>query len=475
MYIACQLHRAQGWSPLTSGLLSCCVSVQYMYHGGNNYERTYAAGVSTKYADGVNFHCDGLPNEPKKSHLRLLHLAIAAVSADLVAHPAQYKAGVPLQYRRHPTEPWSNGTQQLAFVYGDTVFVESNSPDSVQVLYNGAAWDLTSQSMLILQGGQLLWNSSHVLPATVQRVNKPVWSKGDWQVWSEGAYSTLAVDDGGIPAFRYDRPVEQLNLTRDLTDYCWYTTTTSIQAAQSNATLRIQTGTGQSFLAFLDGQYKGTCYYPTHNWPFTSHWNCDIPLGEVEAGDTELSLLSVSLGIENGMDAEEIPYENHYKGVRNGGNVMLGSQDVTSGGWTLRPYLTGQWLELWTSAGQGSVPWSSDWKAASGRSLTWYRAVFPKVSLPTSGLYAVLLDLTGMGRGHAFVNGHDIGHYWLIEGGTSGYPTQWLYHIPQDWLVDGDNSLTLIEELGGDPTKVQVLISQMLPKEEGNTAAVQLE
>ena len=437
-----------------------------MYHGGNNYERTYAAGVSTKYADGVNFHCDGLPNEPKKSHLRLLHLAIAAVSAVLVAYPAQYKAGVSLQYRRHPTEPWSNGTQQLAFVYGDTVFVESNSPDAVQVLYNGAAWNLTSQSMLILQGGQLLWNSSHVLPATVQRVYKPVWSKGDWQVWSEGVYSSLAADDGGIPAFRYDRPVEQLNLTRDLTDYCWYTTTTSIEAAQSNATLRIQTGTGQSFLAFLDGQYKGTCYYPTHNWPFTSHWDCDILLGEVQSGDSELSLLSVSLGIENGMDVEEIPYENHYKGVRNGGSVMLGSQNVTNGGWALRPYLTGQWLELWTLAGQGSVLWSNDWKAASGRSLTWYRAVFSKVSLPTTGLYAVLLDLTGMGRGHAFVNGHDIGHYWLIEGGDSGYPTQWLYHVPQDWLVDGDNTLTLIEELGGDPTRVQVVISQMLPKEE---------
>jgi hypothetical protein len=42
--------------------------------------------------------------------------------------------------------------------------------------------------------------------------------------------------------------------------------------------------------------------------------------------------------------------------------------------------------------------------------------------------------MRGMNRGHAFVNGHDIGRYWLLEGSRSGYPTQWLYHLPQDWL-----------------------------------------
>ena len=436
-----------------------------MYHGGNNYDRTYAAGVATKYADGVNFHCDGLPNEPKKSHLQSLHRAVAAVSDDVASRPAQYQAGVPLQWRRHAGDPWSNGTQQVAFVYGSTVFVESSGPDLVQVLYNGTVWQLSAQSILIVRNGAMEWNSSHVLPALVHRVNKPVWShSADWQVWSEAPYSVLsAADDGAIPAFRFAQPIEQLNLTRDMTDYCWYTTSPVVQSAQNNATLRIQSGTGQSFLVFLDGEYKGTCYYPTHNWPFTAHWDCVVQLGAVQTGKHQLSLLSVSLGIENGMDPEEIPYENHYKGVRTRGTVMLGSQDVTDGGWTLRPFLTGQWLELWSSAGHGSVLWSSQWKAARGRPLTWYRTTFPRVPLPSTGLYAVLLDLTGMGRGHAFVNGHDIGHYWLIEGGDSGYPTQSLYHVPQDWLVDGDNSLTLIEELGGDPTAVQVLISQMLP------------
>ena len=202
-----------------AGLLpaSCLVCFsQYMYHGGNNYDRTYAAGVATKYADGVNFHCDGLPNEPKKSHLQSLHLAIAAVSADVVSRPAQYQAGVPLQWRRHAGDPWSNGTQQVAFVYGSTVFVESSGPDPVQVLYNGTAWQLSPQSILILRNSQMVWNSSHVLPATVQRVNKVVWSRAtDWQVWSEGPYSVRSADDGAIPAFWFARPTEQLNLTRD--------------------------------------------------------------------------------------------------------------------------------------------------------------------------------------------------------------------------------------------------------------------
>ncbi len=46
-----------------------------MWHGGNNYGRSAAAGVTTLYADDVCLHADGTPNEPKYTHLsRLQHL-----------------------------------------------------------------------------------------------------------------------------------------------------------------------------------------------------------------------------------------------------------------------------------------------------------------------------------------------------------------------------------------------------------------
>lgn len=79
-----------------------------------------------------------------------------------------------------------------------------------------------------------------------------------------------------------------------------------------------------------------------------------------------------------------------------------------------------------------------------------------------------------MTRGHAYVNGYDIGRYWLVKGrcdtlppiggGCTEYdldscnkPTQWLYHVPPDWLNEGDNLLTLFEEVDGDPSQINII------------------
>ena len=226
----------------------------------------------------------------------------------------------------------------------------------------------------------------------------------------------------------------------------------------------------------------GTCYNQYKNWPFTAPWQCNISVGQVDAGSHTLSLLSSALGIENGMGSGEVPYENHWKGIQTGGNVTLGSLDLTSAStWTLRPYLTGEFLGVSTAAGHSSVPWASDWQAATGRPLTWYSAQFPAVKLPTTSgpgiTYSVLVDMSGFNRGHAFVNGHDIGRYWLIMG-ADGQPTQSLYHIPVDWLAaDGAmNELTVLEEVGSvDPTRVRVVVSQLqaTTKEQRRAAATQ--
>jgi hypothetical protein len=62
--------------------------------------------------------------------------------------------------------------------------------------------------------------------------------------------------------------------------------------------------------------------------------------------------------------------------------------------------------------------------------------------------------------------------YWLIEGGHSGKPTQYLYHVPQDWLVEGTNALTVLEELSGvNPAKVQLVLSQMKLKKTAQAGA----
>ena len=439
-----------------------------MYHGGNHYDRSAAGGLTNMYANGVNLHSDGIPNEPKHTHLNRLHNAIATVSSDLVASDAQYKSGVVLPWRYNASGSWSNGTQQVAFVYGQTVFIESSAPRFVQTQYNGMVYDMAPNTVLIVQKGQLLFNTSAVQPVNLKRVNTPVWDAPlEWQVWSEGAYSAQSAAssqlDAGLPVYQFPRPVEQLNITQDLTEYCWYTTRFTIADSQSATTLHIDSGTAQSFIAYIDDEYVGTCYNQYKNWPFTADWQCNITVGDVSAGAHSLSLLSSALGIENGMGPGEVPFRNHWKGVKAGGRVALGTVDLTTANtWTLRPYLTGEYLDLPSTAGHSSVPWSTEWQAVTGQPLTWYYAQFPAVDTPSSGVFSVLIDMTGFMRGHAFINGHDIGRYWLIEG-SDGKPTQLLYHIPPDWLVEGGmNTLTVLEEVGSvDPSQVRLYVSQL--------------
>nr|GMD31480.1 beta-galactosidase 15-like [Ipomoea batatas] len=103
------------------------------------------------------------------------------------------------------------------------------------------------------------------------------------------------------------------------------------------------------------------------------------------------------------------------------------------------------------------------------------------VGLPTffktpAGEDAVVLDLTGMGKGVAWVNGHNIGRYWPsflakpncpkcdyrgTYGGSKcvtncGQPSQRWYHVPRSFLRKGKNQLILFEEMGGRPQEVSV-------------------
>jgi hypothetical protein len=73
----------------------------------------------------------------------------------------------------------------------------------------------------------------------------------------------------------------------------------------------------------------------------------------------------------------------------------------------------------------------------------------------------VLFDAQGLNRGHAFINGNDIGLYWLIPGIclaeprwcqqvqiNCNQPTQRYYHIPSDWLMPKNNLFTIFDDSG---------------------------
>ncbi|XXG56250.1 hypothetical protein AAC387_Pa03g3719 [Persea americana] len=106
------------------------------------------------------------------------------------------------------------------------------------------------------------------------------------------------------------------------------------------------------------------------------------------------------------------------------------------------------------------------------RGMTWYKQTF-KAAL---GEEPVVVDLQGLGKGQAWVNGQSLGRCWAafmppndFGGGGCDYrgayksdrcldgcdqPTQRWYHVPRSFLKDDQNTLVLFEEMGGNPLQV---------------------
>ncbi|XP_050939327.1 beta-galactosidase 15-like [Cucumis melo] len=94
------------------------------------------------------------------------------------------------------------------------------------------------------------------------------------------------------------------------------------------------------------------------------------------------------------------------------------------------------------------------------------------------GTDPVVLDMQGMGKGQAWVNGRSIGRFWpsFIASNDScsatcdykgaydpskcvkncGNSSQRWYHIPRSFMSDDMNTLILFEEIGGNPQRVSV-------------------
>ncbi len=100
------------------------------------------------------------------------------------------------------------------------------------------------------------------------------------------------------------------------------------------------------------------------------------------------------------------------------------------------------------------------------KAITWFQTRFDLDHLIKEDTNAnpVLLDAQGLNRGHAFINGNDLGLYWLIQGICQDAqinclkPTQRYYHIPSDWLMPKNNLITIFDDLGApSPESVNIV------------------
>ncbi|XP_022731075.1 beta-galactosidase-like [Durio zibethinus] len=439
----------------------------YMYHGGTNFGRTSGGPyIVTSYDYDAPLNEYGNLNQPKWGHLKQLH--------DLL-HSMEHT----LTYGEVESTDFGNGVWGTAYVTKEksSCFLSNtNNVSDAKINFRGTDYYIPSWSVSVLPDcKEEVYNTAKVYAQTSVYVNKP--NKAEDQpislkwVWRpELIEPTVVQGKGDVSA---NKIVDQKEMANDASDYLWYMTSFELgkddPVLSSNVTLSFNSS-GYVSHVFVNGAYIGSQWSNKGNKQY--RFERDIKLS---AGNNLITVLSVAVGLQN--------YGAHFDSSSNGLKApfeLIGKKgdtkivkDLTSNKWNYKIGMDGITNKFFESDCNSTLKWDSD-SLPINRNFTWYKTTF-KAPL---GNEPVVVDLIGLGKGVAWVNGHDIGRYWpsaiaemqVCQPGECNYrglynenkcrnkcgePTQRWYHVPRSFLNDGENTLVLFEEFGGNPSNVQ--------------------
>ncbi|PIN15803.1 Beta-galactosidase [Handroanthus impetiginosus] len=437
----------------------------YMYHGGTNFGRS-AGGpfITTSYDYDAPLDEYGLIRQPKYGHLKELHKAVKLCEKALVS--------------ADPTVT-SLGNLQQAHVYssksGDCAAFLSNydTKSAAKVMFNNVHYSLPPWSISILPDCRnVVFNTAKVGVQTSRMEmllsNTEISS---WETYNED----LSSSDGGS-SFSTIGLLEQINITRDTSDYLWYITSVDIDSSESFLhngdlpTLIVQS-TGHALHVFVNGELSGSAFGTREHRRFTFKEKVNL-----RAGSNKIALLSVAVGLPN--------VGGHFETWNTGilGPVALrglnkGKWDLSWAKWTYQVGLKGEAINLVSPSSVSSVDWAKGSLIAQKQQpLAWHKAYFDT----PDGDEPLALDMSSMGKGELWVNGQSLGRYWTVYAAGNcdgcsysrtfrpqncqfgcGQPTQRWYHLPRSWLKPTKNLLVIFEELGGDPAKITLVKRSM--------------
>ncbi|WP_338255642.1 beta-galactosidase [Dictyobacter halimunensis] len=420
----------------------------YMWHGGTNFGREAMYLQTTSYDFNAPLNEFGQPTT-KSRHLADLHQVLHSYARLL------------LEQERPQPQPL--GEQQWAYTYASETqaltFLCNDAPLPASCLLGDEKIELPAHSVLLVGDGVILYNTAEVDAAhTLQLAYQPLERAITRTTWYVEPLPTQR-PDARQRAITAPQPVEQLSLTHDRTDYCWYSTTLST-TEEAEGTLSL-IGFADVAHIFVDSQFVATSPTPlledrgSFEGPaFTQSFNLSLA-----AGQHELSILSCAVGLIKGDWMIDANMVEERKGLW--GHARWNSE-VLEGEWSILPGLLGEQGALFGAA-SALVTWQKKSSEALNQPLRWWQLSFSR----PQGEGPFVVDLNGMQKGLAWLNGRCIGRYWLtpasgeteqwqkniIFAQNTDVPTQRYYHLPQEWLQE-ENILTLFEELGGDPDTI---------------------
>ena len=400
-----------------------------MWHGGTNFGRTVGGPdiiTSYDYDGGLDEY--GVPHNPKYTHQARLHNTLNKYSKTLLSNnfslPQSVGRGVEL---------YTYGVEGSA---DSVVFIRNTGGNTAQQKYRNVTFNLAGNSVQIIDGSLLTvqYDSndiSGITPSTWSPLSTTKATTITWRPEHVGIWQPEM-------ALHSQRPMEQVNATMYRTQYLWYSTSITLDAAKSIKIGISNAGDHEHF--FLNSTYLGTM-----NGAGGSVSTSEYPVS-VTGGAYELNILSITQGLENGAE------EGLQRGLN--GAVQVNGQDITSQGWSQIVGLRGE-RQRWFNTTEGE--WNTSTHANAP--MTWYKLAIPSPTPQGDAGYATwTVDMGGMGKGSVWVNGFMLGAYWSIKDKAGEY-SQRYYHVPRDNLKPPgqDNNVVILEEMGGDPSTVALI------------------
>ncbi|XP_058109027.1 beta-galactosidase 15-like [Magnolia sinica] len=435
----------------------------YMYHGGTNFGRTSGGPyITTSYDYDAPLDEYGNLRQPKWGHLKALHLVLLSMENALV-----YGDVTTTDYGHGATATMykpANGT-------AGCFLANQNGTTDVLITFQGLQYLVPAWSVSILPDCKNnVYNTAKIQAQTSIMVKKPNAAENEpaqliWQWRAEKIKDTLKGQHG---SFTSTQLLEQKMATGDTSDYLWYMTSVHMSKSDpiysKHMTLRVNT-TGHVLHAFFNGKHVGSQFGKNGNYRFV----LEAPV-TVKPKKNDITLLSATVGLANyGAFFDLVP-----AGIVGGPIELVGngnvSKDLSASQWSYKIGLNGYAQEVYSENPKHDPKWTTE-ALPLNRRMTWYKTTFK----PPLGEEPVVVDLLGMGKGEAWVNGQSIGRFWPTFKAPSdgcgncdyrgtydpkrcttgcGEPTQRWYHVPRSFLRSSDNTLILFEEMGGNPTQV---------------------
>ncbi|CAL9085747.1 unnamed protein product [Musa textilis] len=410
----------------------------YMYHGGTNFGRTGAAFMMTRYYDEAPLDEFGMQKEPKWGHLRDLHHALKLCRKGLLWGTPSVQAFDPGFEARLYEVP--EGNVCVAFL------TNTNRKQDGTVSFRGEEYYLPRRSISILPDCKtVVFNSQRVNAQHNARtfvVAKESSVKNRWQMSTDL-----------IPTLRHASviskgPLELMNLTKDTTDYLWYTTSFKLDADDLPRRHDIRpvlqvSNLGHAMHAFVNGKYIGS----GHGTKIEKSFVFQKPM-DLNAGTNHIAILGLTVGLPDSGAYLEHRLAGVHTVVIQGLNA--GTLDLSHSVWGHQVGLTGETLGIFSEKGVNAVKWE---EAKSDTPVAWYKRYFDA----PSGHDPVALEMNSMGKGLVWINGESIGRYWISYLNPLGKASQSVYHVPRSFLKPKDNLMVVFEEHGGKPEDIQIV------------------